>query len=104
MIEFSAATEFWSPGVGSRPAPIRSSGAAADAIAAPHRSARMVPMSQSAKVGLIVLGVIALGIFLADQTARTPHRQFDPWFILIMVVVGIIFVLATPTGGKNGPH
>jgi hypothetical protein len=64
----------------------------------------MVPMSQSAKVGLIVLGVIALGISLADQAARTPHRQFDPWFILIMVVVGIIFVLATPTGGKNGPH
>ena len=74
--------------------------AAAGAIAAPHRSARMVPMSQSAKVGLIVLGIIALGIFLADQAARTPHRQFDPWFILIMVVV----VLATPTGGKNGPH
>lgn len=61
-------------------------------------------MSQSAKVGLIVLGIIALGIFLADQSAKYPHRKFDPWFVLIMVVVGIIFVLATPTGGKNGPH
>jgi len=61
-------------------------------------------MSREAKVGLIVLGVVALGIFLADQAARTPHRQFDPWFVLIMVVVGIIIVLATPTGRKNGPH
>ena len=61
-------------------------------------------MSHGAKVGLIVLGVAALGIFLADQSAKYPHRQSDPWFILIMVVVGIIFVLATPTGGKNGPH
>ena len=56
------------------------------------------------KGGLIVLGVIALGVFLADQAARTPHRQFDPCFILIMVVIGIIVVLAAPAGGENGPH
>jgi hypothetical protein len=53
-------------------------------------------MNRGAKVGLIVLGVVALGIFLADQSARFPHRQFDPWFILIMLVIGIILVLAQP--------
>jgi len=41
---------------------------------------------------------------LADQSARTPHRQFDPWFVLIMVVIGIIVILAAPAGGENGPH
>ena len=61
-------------------------------------------MSQGATVGLIVLGVAALGIFLADQSARTPHRQFGPWFVLIMVVIGIIVILAAPAGGENGPH
>ena len=53
-------------------------------------------MNRGAKVGLIVLGVVALGIFLADQSAKSPHRQFDPWFILIMLVIGIILVLAQP--------
>ena len=48
-------------------------------------------MKQEAKVGLFVLGLIALGIFLADQAAITPHRQFDPWFILIMLTFGIVW-------------
>ena len=55
-------------------------------------------MKQEAKVGLFVLGLVALGIFLADQSGRTPHRQFDPWFILIMLVIGIIIWFA---GSRN---
>ena len=55
-------------------------------------------MNQDAKVGLLVLGLIALGIFLADQSAITPHRQFDPRFILIMLVFGIIIWFA---GSRN---
>jgi hypothetical protein len=55
-------------------------------------------MSQGAKVGLIVLGLVALGIFLADESFRTPHTQFDPRFILIMLVIGIIIWFA---GSRN---
>ena len=55
-------------------------------------------MNQHAKVGLFVLGLIALGIFLADQNAITPHRQFDPIFILIMLVIGGLIWFA---GSRN---
>ena len=46
------------------------------------------------KVGLLVLGLIALGILFAVESARTPHQQFDPRFILIMLVVGVIWFAA----------
>jgi hypothetical protein len=55
-------------------------------------------VNQNAKVGLFVLGIVALGIFLADQSAITPHKQFDPWFILIMLVIGAIIWFA---GSRN---
>ena len=55
-------------------------------------------MNQNAKVGLFVLGIVALGIFLADQSAITPHKQFDPWFILIMLVISAIIWFA---GSRN---
>ena len=51
-------------------------------------------MNQNAKVGLLVLGLVGLGIFLADQSAITPHRQFDPMFILIMLVIGLLYWFA----------
>ena len=51
-------------------------------------------MNQDAKVGLIVLGLVALGIFLADGSFRTPHKQFDPRFILIMLVIGLVIWFA----------
>jgi hypothetical protein len=51
-------------------------------------------MNQNAKVGLFVLGIVALGIFLADQSAITPHKQFDPRFIMIMLVIGAIIWFA----------
>jgi hypothetical protein len=47
-------------------------------------------VNQDAKVGLIVLGLIALGILLAEESRRTPHQSFDPRFILIMLVIGVI--------------
>jgi hypothetical protein len=43
---------------------------------------------------LFVLGIVALGIFLADQSAITPHKQFDPRFIMIMLVIGAIIWFA----------
>jgi hypothetical protein len=55
-------------------------------------------MNQNAKVGLFVLSIVALGIFLVDQSAITPHKQFDPWFILIMLVIGAIIWFA---GSRN---
>jgi hypothetical protein len=55
-------------------------------------------MNQNAKVGLFVLGIVALGIFLADQSAITPHKQFDPMFIMIMLVIGAIIWFA---GSRN---
>jgi hypothetical protein len=55
-------------------------------------------MNQNAKVGLFVLGIVALGIFLADQSAITPHKQFDPIFIMIMLVIGAITWFA---GSRN---
>jgi hypothetical protein len=51
-------------------------------------------MNQNAKVGLFVLGIVALGIFLADQSAITPHKQFDPRFIMSMLVIGAIIWFA----------
>jgi hypothetical protein len=51
-------------------------------------------MNQNAKVGLFVLGIVALGTFLADQSAITPHKQFDPRFIMIMLVIGAIIWFA----------
>ena len=47
-------------------------------------------MNRNAKVGLFVLGIVALGIFLADQSAITPHKQLDPIFIMIMLVIGAV--------------
>jgi hypothetical protein len=41
--------------------------------------------NQDAKVGLIVLGLIALGILFAEESRRTPHQSFDPRFILIIL-------------------
>ena len=55
-------------------------------------------MNQNAKVGLFVLGIVALGIFLPDQSAITPHKQFDPIFIMIMLVIGAITWFA---GSRN---
>ena len=53
-------------------------------------------MNQHAKVGLIVLGLFALGIFLADESSRTPHKQFDPRFILFFVIViGVLWFAAS---------
>jgi hypothetical protein len=50
-------------------------------------------MNQHAKVGLIVLGLFALGIFLADER---PHKQFDPRFILFFVIViGVLWFAAS---------
>ena len=48
-------------------------------------------MNQDAKVGLIVLGFVALGILFAVESFRTPHRQLDPRFILIVIVIGVIW-------------
>ena len=53
-------------------------------------------MNQDVKVGLIVLGVIALGILFAVESSRTPNQQFDPRFILIVIVIGIIWLVAKP--------
>ena len=47
-----------------------------------------------AGIGLIVLGFVALGILFAVESARTPHQQFDPRFILIMIVMGLIWFAA----------
>jgi hypothetical protein len=55
-------------------------------------------MDRNAKVGLFILGLVALGIFLADQSAMTPHRQFDPMFIMIMLVIGAVIWFA---GSRN---
>jgi hypothetical protein len=51
-------------------------------------------MNRDAKVGLIVLGLIALGILLAEESRRTPHQQLDPMFILIMLVIDVIIWVA----------
>jgi hypothetical protein len=55
-------------------------------------------VNRNAKVGLFVLGIVALGIFLADQSEITPHKQFDPMFIMIMLVIGAIIWFA---GSRN---
>jgi hypothetical protein len=43
-------------------------------------------MNQDAKVGLIVLGLVALGILFAVESSGTPHQQFDPRFTLVVIV------------------
>ena len=55
-------------------------------------------MNRNAKVGLFAAGIVALGIFLADKSAVTPHKQFDPIFIMIMLVIGAIIWFA---GSRN---
>jgi predicted permease len=45
--------------------------------------------NRDAKVGLIVLGFVALGILLAVESFRT-----HPRFILIMIVIGLIISFA----------
>jgi hypothetical protein len=51
-------------------------------------------MNQDAKVGLIVLGFVALGILFAVESSRTPHQSLDPRFILIMIVIGVMWFAA----------
>ena len=48
-----------------------------------------------AKVGLIVLGFVALGILLAKESARTPDQQLDPMFILFVIVICVIWFVAS---------
>ena len=58
--------------------------------------AAVTVMNQHAKVGLLVLGFVALGILLAVESSRTSHQQFDPRFILIVIVIGVIWLVAKP--------
>jgi hypothetical protein len=51
-------------------------------------------LNPDAKLGLIVLGFVALGILFAVESSRTPHQQFDPRFVLIMIVIGLIWFAA----------
>jgi hypothetical protein len=52
-------------------------------------------MNQDAKVGLIALGFVTLGILFAVESARTPHQQLDPRFVLVVIVVGVIWFAAS---------
>ena len=52
-------------------------------------------MNQHAKVVLMVLGLVALGILFAEESFRTPHRSLDPRFILIVIVIGVIWFAAS---------
>jgi hypothetical protein len=52
-------------------------------------------MNQDAKVGLIVLGLVAPGILFAVESSRTPHQQFDPRFTLVVIVIGVICFAAS---------
>jgi hypothetical protein len=51
-------------------------------------------MNQDAKVGLIVLCFVALGVLFAVESFRTPHQQLDPRFILVVIMIGVIWFAA----------
>ena len=52
-------------------------------------------MNQNAKVGLIVLGFVALGILFAKESLRTPHQQLDPRFVLFLIMICVIWFAAS---------
>ena len=52
-------------------------------------------MNQDAKLGLIVLGFLALGILFAKESFR--NQPLDPRFILFVIVICVIWFAASST-------